>query len=67
METQPSTPVRLPHTPRVAYRLTDTYGLVMALIVLDYLLVSTLTTRTPAGSPCGSRIGEQSMSNQAGS
>jgi hypothetical protein len=44
METQPSTPVRLPHTPRVAYRLTDTYGLVMALIVLDYLLVSTLTT-----------------------
>lgn len=44
MGTQPLTTRRRPRTPRVAYRLTDTYGLVLALILLDYVLVSTLTT-----------------------
>jgi hypothetical protein len=35
---------RLPRAPHLAYRLPDTYGLVLALIILDYLLVSTLIT-----------------------
>lgn len=40
----PSTAVGSPDTPRLAYRLTDTYGLVLGLIVVDYIVVSTLTT-----------------------
>ena len=35
--------------PRVVYRLTNTYGLVLALIVLDYIVVSTLDTTSGWG------------------
>jgi hypothetical protein len=44
MGTLPSTTGGRLCTPVLAYRLTDTYGLVLALILLDYLVVSALTT-----------------------
>jgi hypothetical protein len=37
------TPADHPHLPHFPYRLTDTYGLILVLIVLDYVVVSTLS------------------------
>jgi hypothetical protein len=42
METS-STPLRGESAPHIAYQLTDTYGLILALIAVDYLVVSTLS------------------------
>jgi hypothetical protein len=42
--TQPARAAQHSSAPRLAHRLTGTYGLVLALIVIDYLLVSTLTS-----------------------
>lgn len=44
MGTQLSTKARLTGAPRLAYRLTNTYGLILLLIIIDYIAASALTT-----------------------